>query len=92
MGELREKADEIVRGQAGTDDNSDIPRQFYCPICKEVMKDPHVAADGFSYDREGIEKWLQSGHETSPLTNLKLEDKIITPNSTLKLLIKDWGR
>lgn len=55
------------------------------------MKDPYVAADGFSYERQGIEKWLQS-HDTSPMTNLKLKDKVLTPNGTLKLLIKDWYR
>ncbi|XP_040370252.1 putative U-box domain-containing protein 50 isoform X2 [Rosa chinensis] len=100
MKDVREKADEIVRGRAGTNDlvtsgrdlDSDIPTQFYCPIYKEVMKDPHVAADGFSYEREGIEKWLQTGHDTSPMTNLKLKNKILTPNGTLKLLIKDWYR
>lgn len=61
-------------------------------LMQEVMKDPYVAADGFSYERQGIEKWLQTGHDTSPMTNLKLENKILTPNGTLKLLIKDWYR
>ncbi|PRQ48468.1 putative aminoacyltransferase, E1 ubiquitin-activating enzyme [Rosa chinensis] len=100
MNDIREKADEMVRGRAGTydlvtsgrDQDSDIPTQFYCPIYKEVMMDPHVAADGFSYEREGIEKWLQTGHDTSPMTNLKLNSKILTPNRTLKILIEDWYR
>ncbi|KAK9949379.1 hypothetical protein M0R45_004905 [Rubus argutus] len=100
MNEITEMANGIVGGHdsivAGgravrRDQDSDIPRQFYCPIYKEVMSNPYVAADGFSYELQGIEKWLQS-HDTSPMTNLKLKDKVLTPNGTLKLLIRDWCR
>lgn len=53
------------------------------------MKNPHVAADGFSYELEAIEEWLQSGHDISP-KNLKLKHKLLTPNHTLRSLIEDW--
>ncbi|KAK1300014.1 putative U-box domain-containing protein 50 [Acorus calamus] len=54
------------------------------------MKNPYIAADGFSYEEEAIEEWLHSGHETSPMTNLRLKHKDLTPNHTLRSLINDW--
>lgn len=54
------------------------------------MKNPHVAADGFSYELEAIEEWLWTGHDTSPMTNLRLEHKFLTPNHTLRSFIRDW--
>lgn len=54
------------------------------------MKNPHVAADGFSYELEAIEEWLKMGRETSPMTNLRLKHNYLTPNHTLRSLIQDW--
>ncbi|XP_058069356.1 LOW QUALITY PROTEIN: putative U-box domain-containing protein 50 [Magnolia sinica] len=68
----------------------DAPGVFLCPILQEVMKHPYLAADGFSYELEAIEEWLGSGHDTSPMTNLKLQNKLLTPNHTLRSLIQDW--
>ena len=54
------------------------------------MENPHVAADGFSYELDAIEAWLKMGKDTSPMTNLKLKHKLLTPNKTLWYLIQDW--
>ena len=35
-----------------------LPREFECSITLEVMVDPVVAADGYTYEREAIEKWF----------------------------------
>ncbi|RDX81710.1 putative U-box domain-containing protein 50 [Mucuna pruriens] len=99
LNEIRRKADEIV-GREGRktiiggcidrEGSSDVPSVFFCPILQEVMKNPHVAADGFSYELEAIEHWLQSGRDTSPMTNLRLKHTFLTPNHTLRSLIQDW--
>ena len=34
------------------------PVQIVCPISHDVMLDPVVAADGHTYERAQIEKWL----------------------------------
>lgn len=52
------------------------------------MRDPCMASDGHSYDREAIEMWLRT-HETSPRTGQPLEHRRILPNHNLKRLIKD---
>ncbi|KAL5556568.1 hypothetical protein UlMin_038804 [Ulmus minor] len=97
--ELRRKVDEIVEreknevvsdGGENRQDSIDVPCVFLCPIFQEVMKNPHVAADGFSYEMEAIEEWLRMGRDTSPMTNLKLEHTFLTPNYTLRSLIEDW--
>eukprot|EP00257_Ricinus_communis_P013833 XP_015571367.1 U-box domain-containing protein 32 isoform X1 [Ricinus communis] len=67
-----------------------IPSHFVCPIFQEVMKDPQIAADGFTYDADAIRGWLKSGHNTSPMTNLKLEHCNLLPNHALHQAIQEW--
>ncbi|XP_052196271.1 putative U-box domain-containing protein 50 isoform X1 [Diospyros lotus] len=74
-----------------TEDLCDVPGVFLCPIFQDVMKNPHIAADGFSYELEAIQEWLRTGGDTSPMTNLKLKHKQLTPNHTLRSLIQDWS-
>ena len=57
---------------------------------QEIMCDPQVAADGFSYEGEAIREWLENGRETSPMTNLRLEHLHLTPNHSLRLAIQEW--
>ncbi|KAF8765442.1 hypothetical protein HU200_008587 [Digitaria exilis] len=71
-------------------DDAQAPSYFVCPIFQEVMSDPHIAADGFTYEAEAIIGWLDSGHDTSPMTNLKLEHFELTPNRALRSAILEW--
>jgi hypothetical protein len=41
------------------EDLSGVPNEFLCPIYKDIMRDPVVAADGFSYERAAIEHWIR---------------------------------
>ncbi|CAL5056671.1 unnamed protein product [Urochloa decumbens] len=66
------------------------PSYFICPISKDVMCDPHIAADGFTYEGEEIRGWLNSRHNTSPMTNLKLAHSVLTPNRALRSAIIEW--
>ncbi|XP_010556543.1 PREDICTED: putative U-box domain-containing protein 55 isoform X1 [Tarenaya hassleriana] len=66
------------------------PSYFICPISQEVMREPHVAADGFTYEAEALREWLNNGHETSPMTNLKLTHKNLVPNHALRSAIQEW--
>ncbi|KAH6814124.1 hypothetical protein C2S51_023142 [Perilla frutescens var. frutescens] len=67
-----------------------VPSFFLCPILREIMHDPQVAADGFTYEGEAIREWLGNEHDSSPMTNAKLSDLNLTPNYSLKLVIQDW--
>ncbi|KAL0538120.1 hypothetical protein IC582_027119 [Cucumis melo] len=66
------------------------PPYFICPIFQEVMEDPHVAADGFTYEAEALRGWLDSGHDTSPMTNLRLDHQNLVPNRALRSVIQEW--
>ncbi|KAK7349510.1 hypothetical protein VNO77_06937 [Canavalia gladiata] len=66
------------------------PSYFICPILLEVMRDPHMAADGFTYEAEAIRGWLESGHYTSPTTNSRLSHCNLVPNHALRHAIQDW--
>ncbi|CAN6695927.1 unnamed protein product [Malus baccata var. baccata] len=67
-----------------------VPSFFLCPILQEIMHDPQLAADGFTYEGEALRGWLQNCRETSPMTNLKLSHLHLTPNHALRLAIQDW--
>lgn len=57
---------------------------------QEVMKDPQIAEDGFTYEADAIKGWLNSGHVTSPMTNLKLDHCDLIPNYALSYAIQEW--
>ncbi|XP_039168607.1 U-box domain-containing protein 33 [Eucalyptus grandis] len=69
---------------------SQPPPYFICPISQEIMQDPQVAADGFTYEAEAIRDWFTSDHDTSPMTNLQLPNLGLVPNQTLRSAIQDW--
>ena len=73
-----------------SDDDGAPPSYFLCPILKEVMRDPQIAGDGFTYEAEAIKEWLGSGHDTSPMTNLKLPTHKLLPNHALRDAIHHW--
>jgi hypothetical protein len=59
------------------------PAEWMCPITQSLMHDPVIAADGTCYEREAIETWF-AHHDTSPLTNLPVASKTLTPNVALR--------
>uniref|UniRef100_A0A4W3H8F7 WD repeat, SAM and U-box domain-containing protein 1 n=1 Tax=Callorhinchus milii TaxID=7868 RepID=A0A4W3H8F7_CALMI len=67
-----------------------VPDEFLCPISREVMTDPVIAADGYSYQRDAVESWINTKKRTSPMTNMPLQSSLITPNRTLKMAIDRW--
>ncbi|GBG79962.1 hypothetical protein CBR_g30224 [Chara braunii] len=66
-----------------------LPQQYVCPITADVMDEPVLAADGHTYERTAITAWLET-HQTSPMTNLALENKSLIPNLALRSLIREW--
>ena len=67
---------------------------FRRPIGLGLMKDPVVAADGHTYERDKIEAWFASSEFSdlpvkSPKTNLLLEHTMLIPNHALQSVIQD---
>jgi hypothetical protein len=53
-----------------------------------VLVDPVVAADGITYERSAITHWL-AAHDTSPMTNMRLANYELHPNSLVRTLIEE---
>ncbi|CAH1775586.1 unnamed protein product [Owenia fusiformis] len=64
-----------------------VPDEYLCPITREVMRDPVIASDGYTYERSALESWVKSGKSRSPMTNAPLLSTDLTPNRSLKMLI-----
>ena len=60
------------------------PENLSCPISMELMREPVLAADGFTYDRHAISAWLARGKTTSPTTGAPLAHTHLTPNHLVK--------
>lgn len=67
-----------------------IPHEFLCPISLEIMTDPVIIATGQTYERESIQKWLNSNHQTCPKTGETLSHLALAPNFALRNLIHQW--
>lgn len=77
---------------------------FVCPITKDVMCDPIVCADGHSYERAAMDKWMSdareesvvfdfdhySGRVSSPITGAELLPSHTIPNHALRKAIEEW--
>ncbi|XP_043263892.1 WD repeat, SAM and U-box domain-containing protein 1-like [Colletes gigas] len=65
-------------------DGAEIPHEFLCPITHEIMKEPVLCSDGFTYERAAINEWFLCGKYTSPMTNKSLQDTSLSPNIVLR--------
>jgi U-box domain len=54
------------------------------------MKDPCIAADGFTYEAVANKTWLNTGHNTSPMTNMVLPHHDLISDHVLRSAIKKW--
>ncbi|KAF0920953.1 hypothetical protein E2562_037801 [Oryza meyeriana var. granulata] len=54
------------------------------------MRDPLIAADGFTYEAEAITEWFDTGHYTSLMTYLDLPHRDLLPNHALRSAIQEW--
>lgn len=66
-----------------------LSENLLCPITQEVMNDPVIAADGFSYEREAIEKWISTrgNRSLSPMTGERLAHLELQENKILRIII-----
>jgi len=69
-----------------TAEGREWPDHMLCPIGYELMRDPVVAADGFTYERATIARWLHERGKAacSPMTGAALEHRALKPNTGLR--------
>jgi len=71
--ELQRTAAELSRHKSAIDEAF---AELLCPITQSLPVDPVTAEDGKVYERDAIEKWLES-HQRSPLTNEAMGTKLL---------------
>jgi outer membrane protein assembly factor BamB len=81
--ELQKRVAERAREPA----RAEVPNQFLCPILQDVMEDPVVAMDGFTYERAAIEAWFRQS-DRSPMTNLPIPP-VVVPNIAIRQQIAE---
>ncbi|XP_038988197.1 U-box domain-containing protein 8 [Phoenix dactylifera] len=70
----------------------EFPDDFRCPISLEVMSDPVILSSGYTFDRASIQRWLDSGNRTCPVTKLPLPPRpSLIPNHALRSLISNFA-
>ena len=63
-----------------------MTKHLECPIGHEIMQDPVMGSDGYTYEREKIEEWLKKNHR-SPMTRDYMTAGSLRTNQTVKSII-----
>lgn len=101
----RDSCDDAVACETSSTTNNDdndedtaimsVPcSEFLCPITQELLVDPVVAQDGFTYERCAILEWFAKcivvGQVTSPLTNAPLASAQLFDNNLVRSMVLAW--
>ncbi len=62
----------------------DVPESFKCPITLDIMEDPVICEDGYTYERASI---LSLPTSISPMTRQPINKNKLIPNRNLKDMI-----
>ena len=76
--------------QINSEQEERAPSEFGDVFGCEIMDDPVVASDGFTYNRKNFDGWINMGKRVSPTTNAQLVDLNVVPNYSLKSRISEW--
>eukprot|EP00913_Durusdinium_trenchii_P027085 g25418.t1 len=63
-----------------------------CPINRAIMRDPVLAADGWTYERRALEKHMTRGHglPKSPVTGERFSSRQVTSNLVVRQLVRQY--
>lgn len=67
---------------------SNIPHEFTCPITFDIMVDPVICSDGYTYEKQSILKLINS---ISPITRQQIDKNNLIPNRNLKDAIERYN-
>ena len=65
------------------------PRSFICPLTRDIMRDPVIDRQGYSYDKSALVEWLEL-NQISPMTREALQVDELVSNRALKEAIEDY--
>lgn len=70
--------------------DADAPEDLCCPITGTIFKDPVVTSLGFTYEREAIVAFWNTGAHRDPLTNVDMDNLTLIPNLSIRRLVNDF--
>jgi hypothetical protein len=88
VSEMMTSAVSTIRAAAGS--GVKIPAEFFCSITHDVMVDPVIAWDGYTYERVSVARWLDK-HSTSPMTGAPMPDFTLRPNHSMRSQMISFG-
>eukprot|EP00948_MAST-09A_sp_MAST-9A-sp1_P003677 g3677.t1 len=67
-------------------------KSYCCPITRELMVEPVFAADGYTYEKSAISRWLENGSKNSPMNpSVRLsKHQTLVPNKSMKAMIQEY--
>jgi hypothetical protein len=65
-------------------------KSFICPLKGDVMVDPVSLVTGSCFERACIESWFDQGNATDSISNEKLTDLTLRPNTPVRQSIEEW--
>ena len=88
--EFRKQKQEFLQQQSKPK-KDDKPPDIFCDnvFTLDVMDEPVVATDGFTYEKRSILEWFHT-KRTSPTTGAVLASTALIPNHSLKSQINQW--
>nr|XP_019702422.2 putative E3 ubiquitin-protein ligase LIN-2 [Elaeis guineensis] len=70
---------------------SSIPKDFMCPLTRQLFKDPVTLETGQTFEGAAIKEWFDQGNRTCPVTGRELKYlSVPVMNFVLKRLIDAW--
>jgi hypothetical protein len=83
------QSDEKIEKELISTGGNNLLDCFTCPLTREIFHDPVILSDGFTYEREAIQRWLNDGHRRSPMTNIELTNLDLVPNMVIKQALQE---
>src|SRR3990170_1063583 len=74
---IEKDKEEIKQEITTTDRNNQLRDLIFCPISKQIMRNPVLAADGHFYERNEITRWFKT-KKSSPLTRKYIKTVVQT--------------
>jgi hypothetical protein len=87
-GDLRVKWLKIDSALPEWKQGSAVRPEFLCPLSGNTLHDPTIAADGVTYEREYIERWISNGNVVSPVYGTPLPHTELVPNTNLPIIME----
>jgi len=69
---------------------SDIPKYLLCKLTGEIMNDPVITSEGYTYERDKLFKYFEQNEKKDPITKKEIDINKIYANITIKTVTNEY--